>query len=201
METLDTRHVRRGDGALIDTPGPGLGSWAGILSGDDAAYWRPGTRHQAHLCSWTQVGGVQENWCLNVVPVSRLQLLNNRLQMMAVKCLRDYKVVPRLQLAVAVIRCLKVVRAGMLTVSSLLSLVITAAARWRDSRLARKCDHKKHKLLTGCPGKWHSKVMLSSNIPSIFTFMYIQDNKYFNLKPLQLDPNGRSSPIWLLFSS
>ena len=64
----------------------------------------PGTRHQSHLCSWTQVGGVQENWCLNVVPVSRLQLLNNRLQMMAVKCLRDYKVVPRLQLAVAVIR-------------------------------------------------------------------------------------------------
>ena len=59
----------------------------------------------------------------------------------------------------------------MLTVSSLLSLVITAAARWRDSRLARKCDHKKHKLLTGCPGKWHSKVMLSSNIPSIFTFI------------------------------
>ena len=40
-------------------------------------------------------------WCH---PVSRLQLLNNRLQMMAIKCLRDYKVVPRLQLAVAVIR-------------------------------------------------------------------------------------------------
>ena len=70
------------------------------------------------------------------------------------------------------LKVLKVVRAGMLTVSSLLSLVITAAARWRDSRLARKCDHKKHKLLTGCPGKWHSKVMLiSSNIPSIFTFI------------------------------
>ena len=71
-----------------------------LLIGDQA----PVTSHQSHHCSWTQVSGVQENWCLNVVPVSRLQLLNNRLQMMAIKCLRDYKVVPRLQLAVAVIR-------------------------------------------------------------------------------------------------
>ena len=71
-----------------------------LLIGDQA----PVSSLQAHLCSWTQVGWIQENWCLNVVPVSRLQLLNNRLQMMVIKCLRDYKVVPRLQLAVAVIR-------------------------------------------------------------------------------------------------
>ena len=62
----------------------------------------PGTSHIS--AAGHRLAGFRKTGVKMVVPVSRLQLLNNRLQMMAVKCLRDYKVVPRLQLAVAVIR-------------------------------------------------------------------------------------------------
>ena len=62
----------------------------------------PGTSHIS--AAGHRLAGFRKTGVKIVVPVSRLQLLNNRLQMMVIKCLRDYKVVPRLQLAVAVIR-------------------------------------------------------------------------------------------------